>query len=221
MPVDFPHEISTLDLPRMVTFQYAVPEPEPLRWDMTLPDGQPLRFDMGPEFTWDGHVPARYYQTQTTPPHMPQNLISATLSTTLANELVADIAALRAKQAAFLLALSAEAKSEILKMGTGNMALEALIRAAATESPGELSANFPLAAWDQDRAFAAAYRPPVNAVKKLASDMEDTLLAADSDSWTAANGAYGDLKKGGVGPSIDQARAIMRQRHGRHTPPTP
>ena len=187
---------------------------------MTLPNGEPLRWDM-PGMTYDGNVPPEYFPSTTTTTSMPQNLISATLSTTLANELVADIAALRAKQAAFLLALSAEAKSEILKMGTGNMALEALIRAAATESPGELSANFPLAAWDQDRAFAAAYRPPVNAVKKLASDMEDTLLAADSDSWTAATGAYGDLKKGGVGPSIDQARAIMRQRHGRHTPPTP
>lgn len=32
--------------------------PEPLRWDMTLPDGQPLRWDMGPEFTWDGNIPA-------------------------------------------------------------------------------------------------------------------------------------------------------------------
>ena len=40
---------------------HPMPEPEPLRWDMTLPDGQPLRFDMGPEFTWDGTVPARYY----------------------------------------------------------------------------------------------------------------------------------------------------------------
>ena len=201
-----------------------MPEPEPLRWDMTLPDGQPLRFDMGPEFTWDGTVPARYYQTSTTPPHMPQNLISATLAQTLADQLIADIAALRTKQAAFLMALSAEAKSELMKLGTGNAALEALIRTAATESPGELASNFPLAAWDLDRAFSATYRPVVAAAQKLASDMEDTLFAADSDKWTAAMEAYGDLKAKAVGPAIDQAREIMRTRrrgHGPSTPPTP
>ena len=36
-----------------------MPEPEPeLEFDMILPDGTPLCFDMGPEFTWDGLVPA-------------------------------------------------------------------------------------------------------------------------------------------------------------------
>jgi hypothetical protein len=187
---------------------------------MILPDGQPLRFDMGPEFTWDGTVPARYYENQTNP-SMPQNLISATLAQTLATELIADIAALHEKQEAFLMALSAETKAELAKMGLGNMALEDLIRTAATENPGELASNFPLAAWDEDRAFATTYRPVVTAMKKLASDMEDTLFAADSDKWAAALDAYGDLKTDGIGPSIDQARAIMRQRHGRRTPATP
>ena len=194
-----------------------MPEPEPLRWDMTLPDGQPLRFDMGPEFTWDGKVPASYYQNQTNT-SMTQNLISATLAQALADEIVADIAALRAKQAAFLLALSAADKATILKMGLGNAALADLIRTAATENPGELSANFPTAEWDHDRAFAATYRPAVDAIKKLASDMEDTLMAADSDAWTAATEAYADLKGKAVGPAIDQARATMRARFGKKTP---
>ena len=30
----------------------------PLRYDMILPNGEPLRWDMGPEFVWDGDVPA-------------------------------------------------------------------------------------------------------------------------------------------------------------------
>ncbi len=106
-------------------------------------------------------------------------------------------------------------------MGLGNMALEDLIRTAATENPGELASNFPLADWDKDRSFATTYRPVVTAMQKLASDMEDTLFAADSHKWTAALEAYGDLKGDGVGPAIDQARALMRQRHGRRKPPTP
>ncbi len=194
-----------------------MPEPEPLRCDMTLPDGQPLRWDTGPEFTWDGKVPARYYQNQTSDP-MTQDLISADIAQALADELIADIAALRAKQAAFLLALSAADKAHLLKLGTGNMALEGIIRTAATESPGQLAADFPLTKWDQDRNFAATYRPVVAAIQKLTSDMEDTLLAADSDAWTAATEAYADLKGGAVGPAIDQARALMRQRHGQRTP---
>lgn len=196
-----------------------MPEPEPLSWDMTLPDGQPLRWDMGSEFTWDGTVPA--HLTSKPPTHMSQDLISATIAQTLATELTADIAALRAKQAAFLLALSAEQKAELAKMGLGNMALEDLIRTAATENPGELAASFPLADWDKDRAFATTYRPVVTAMQKLASDMEDTLFAADSDKWTAALEAYGDLKADGVGPAIDQARAILRQRRRGSKPPTP
>ncbi len=80
-------------------------------------------------------------------------------------ELIADIAALRAKQSAFLLALSAEAKENLMKLGTGNMALEAIIRTAATENPGELSASFPLPGWDQDRAFGTAYSPAFAAAK--------------------------------------------------------
>jgi hypothetical protein len=179
---------------------------------------------MGPEYTWDGNVPASAYpKPSNTTRSMPQNLISATLAQALADEIVADFAAIRAKQA-FLMALSAEKKADILKMGTGNRTLEGLIRTAADENAGELAANFSVPGWDQDRAFSAAYRPVVAVVKKLASDMEDTLLAADSDAWTAANDAYSDMKKDGVGPAIDQAREILRQRRrgsGGSTPPTP
>jgi hypothetical protein len=129
-----------------------------LRFDMTLPNGQPLRFDMGPQFRWDGEVPAN--SNLPTTPRMPsQNLIAASITQVLADELIADIAALRENQEAFLLALSAEAKQDLAKMGAGNLALDAIIRAAATENAGELASNFPLADWDQDRAFAATYRP--------------------------------------------------------------
>ena len=45
---------------------------EPLRYDMTLPNGEPLRYDMGPEFVWNGNVPASF-----NPKHpMQQNDIS-------------------------------------------------------------------------------------------------------------------------------------------------
>ena len=196
-----------------------MPEPEPLRWDMTLPDGQPLRFDMGPEFTWDGKVPARYYQNTTNP--MTQDLISADLAQILATELIADFAAIRAKQAAFLLALTADQKSHIPKLGTGNMAFEAVVRTAATENPGKLSADFPMAKWDQDRGFSSRFRPVFAVGAKLISDMEDTLMAADSDAYSAAQRAYDDLKRDAVGPAIDQARTMMRDRHGPKPPKTP
>src|SRR5258708_2052813 len=124
---------------------------EPLRYDMILPNGEPLRWDMGPEFVWDGNVPPHLYPPTQNP--MTQNLISATLAQTLADELIADIAALRAKQQAFLMVLSADAKSSVAKKGLGNAPLCDLIRTAATESPGKLASDFPLAAWDEDRAF--------------------------------------------------------------------
>jgi hypothetical protein len=94
---------------------------EKLRWNMTLPNGEKLRWGMGPQFKWNGDVPDNLNPQP--PPRMPQNLITATLSATLAAELLADLAALKAKQAAFLLALSPEAKKELMKMGSGNLAL--------------------------------------------------------------------------------------------------
>lgn len=196
-----------------------MPERPPLRFDMILPDGQPLRFDMGPEFTWDGKVPERYYQNQTNP--MSQDLISADIAQTLADELVADFAAIRTKQAAFLKAYTAAEKSHFPKLGTGNMVFEAVVRTAADENPGKLSSDFPLPKWDQDRGFSAIYRGVVAVSQKLTSDMEDTLLAADSDSFDAANEAYADLKRDAVCPAIDQARAIRRERARPKTPKPP
>lgn len=197
-----------------------MPERPSLRWDMTLPDGQPLRWDMGPEFTWDGRVPERYYQNQT-PTSMSQDLIAADIAQTLADELIADFAAIRIKQAAFLKAYTAAEKSHFPKLGTGNAAFENVMRTAAGENPGKLSADFPMAKWDQDRGFSAIYREVVAVAQKLTSDMEDTLLAADSDSFNAANDAYADLKRDAVGPAIDQARAMMRERRRGSTPKPP
>ena len=108
-----------------------MPERPPLRYDMILPDGQPLRFDMGLEFTWDGKVPERYYQNQTNP--MAQDLLSADLAQTLADELIADFNAIRTKQAAFLKAYTANEKAHFPKLGTGNIAFEGVMRTAADE----------------------------------------------------------------------------------------
>ncbi len=196
-----------------------MPERPPLRMDMTLPDGQPLRFDMGPEFTWDGKVPERYYQNQTNP-SMSQDLISADLAQTLADEIITDFAAIRAKMD-FLKAYTAEQKSHFPKLGTGNLAFENIMRAAADENPGKLAGDFSLAKWDQDRNFSATFRPVVAVAQKLTSDMEDTLLAADSDSYDAANEAYNDLKRDAVGPKIDEARAMRRERARGNTPKPP
>jgi hypothetical protein len=187
---------------------------------MILPDGKPLRYDMGPEFTWDGKVPARFYQTPTTPPHMPQNLISATLAQTLADELIADFNALRAKMA-FLRTLSDAEKKRILEKGLGNMALCEVLHAAAEENSGKLAGDFPKAEWEADREFLAVFRPVVEVGEKLTADMRDTLTAAESDDYATGREAYDDLKRDAVGPKIDQARALMRERHGRRAPATP
>lgn len=184
---------------------------------------QPFRYDEGlfyddPAVTYDGFHPAVLNQNPTTPP-MQQNLISETLAPTLVTELLADIAALRAKMT-FIMSLTNEQRQELLKLGLGNAAIADLLRSAATENPGELASNFPLAEWDKDRAFATALRPVTAAYGKLGSDLEDTQLAVDSDVWNHALEAYSDLKKSATGPMIDEARAFFRQRHGRRTPPT-
>lgn len=194
-----------------------MPEPEPLRWNMPLPDGQPLRWGMGNEFVWNGTVPRRYYEHQPTQT-MSQNLISADFAPALAAEVTADITATRAKLP-FLQPLAADVKKRMLEKGLGNAGLCDLFYAAAQENAGQLAASFPMAAWQQDRAFIASFRPIVEALEKLASDARDTLTAAESDDYAAGREAYDDLKRSAVGPAIEQARAMMRERHGRRSPP--
>ena len=43
---------------RQIKFSRPGTVANPLRYDMILPNGEPLRWDMGPEFVWDGDVPA-------------------------------------------------------------------------------------------------------------------------------------------------------------------
>jgi hypothetical protein len=191
---------------------------------MTLPDGKPLRLDMGPEFRFDGQVPERYYQNQ--PSTSMQDLISADIAQTLADEIIADFAAIREKMKTFLKAYTADQKSHFPKLGNGNFAFENVMREAADENPGKLAADFAMAKWDQDRTFSRIFSPVVAVSQKLTSDMEDTLMAADSDSYDAANDAYNDLKRDAVGPKIDEARAMKRERRRGNTPkpstsPTP
>ncbi len=191
-------------------------EPEPLKWGMTLPDGQPLRWDMGPDFTWDGNVPARYYNHPTNT-NMSQDLISADFTQAQASEVITDLQASRAKMP-FIRALTEKEKKHILEKGLGNAGLCDVFYAAAKENAGKLAADFAMAKWEQDRAFIATYKPVVEFLEKFASDARDSLTAAESDDYAAGREAYDDLKRDAVGPAIDAARAVMRERHGKRTP---
>jgi hypothetical protein len=188
---------------------------------MTLPNGQPLRWDT-PGARWDGTVAevmaALEPPTNTT--SMPQNLISATLTKTLADELIADFAAIRDKMD-FLRTLSAEETKRIVERGTGSEGLNNVLYEAARENPGKLAADFPKTEWETDRAFIAEFARVFTAADKLTADMRDTLTAAQSDDYAAGREAYDDLKRDAQGPKIDQARALMRARFGGRRPPTP
>ncbi len=154
-----------------------MPEPEPLRWDMTLPDGQPLRFDMGPEFTWDGNVPARYYQNNTS---MPQNLISATLAAT---DLATILTNLEANDALmpFLLSLSNEQRKTLFKAGAKRAGAIALAQVAVTQFPQIFPGTFNATELNKDVALRSAIMTVQAEYISRAAACDDTLLALNAD----------------------------------------
>jgi hypothetical protein len=85
---------------------------------MILPNGEPLRHDMGPEYTWDGFVPASAFPN----PHpMQQNNISIVITPVQEAAIMAKADELRALLAPFL---TDEERSSLFKLGDARLAFD-------------------------------------------------------------------------------------------------
>ena len=190
---------------------FHVAAPEPLRYDMILPNGQPLRWDMGPEYTWDGNLPASAYPNPPTP-MTTENRISATLA---AADLTAIIGHLNAARALmpFLVSVANEDRNKITKFGDKSQAFDEKCADYEAQRP-DLVPNFvSVPETTKDRTLIAQMKT-INAIlAQLADDGFCTELVlggdiADSDKafygnarFAAANGVpgaqaiYDDLKQ--------------------------
>lgn len=185
-----------------------MPEPEPLRWNMTLPNGQPLRYGMRGA-RWGGTVAevmsALQPQTSTS---MPQNLISATLAPT---DLTTILANLEANDALlpFLLSLSNEDRKKLFKAGAKRAGAIPLAAAAVAQFPQIFPGTFASAELTKDVALRSAVMTVQAEYAARAAACGDTLLALNADAMQHVREVYKYVKA--AKDSVPGVRAIYDQ----------
>ncbi len=88
---------------------------EKLRWNMTLPNGEPLRWGMGPQFQWNGDVPANLNPPEPMPD--PDNQVSAEIPAATLTSILAKIAEAEALLDGLLITLTDDERIHALKLG--------------------------------------------------------------------------------------------------------
>ena len=201
-----------------------MPEPIPLRYDMTLPNGEPLRFDMA-GMRYDGNVPPEYFPSTTTT-SMPNNLISATLAAT---DLATILANLEANDALlpFLLSLSNEDRKKLFKAGAKRAGAIALAQVAITQFPQIFPGTMPPTELNKDIVLRSAVMTLQAEYTARAAAMGDTLLALNADCMQHVREVYKYVKAAkdsvpGIRPIYEQMAVYFdRPDQPDEVPPTP
>ncbi len=158
-------------------------EPEPLRFDMTLPDGQPLRWDMGPEFTWDGKVPARSYQNQHTP--MQQNDLSIVITSQQEADIIAAADALIAKIAAFAMTITDDQRAGYFKLSDQRLPFHEKCRDYMHQQAATVPGTIDLTEYDKEQAAWDALGRIIAKVNTILQPLVDTQTVAGADMLNA------------------------------------
>jgi hypothetical protein len=147
---------------------------------------------------------------------MPENRVSASLSQTDQQAVLAAIQTIREKLP-FLIDLTPDERRRLPKIGdTGhNFAAQALT--IATQNQDILPRSFDLAEFQQDADLLAALRPVVMALTQLQELVEDTYLEVGSEAYAAALTVYGYAKASDKGAALDSLLADMKRRFKRST----
>ena len=158
---------------------FRVPAPEPLRFDMILPDGQPLRWDMGPEYVWDGNVPASAYPP-TPNPMTTENRISAELTDANLTAILGHLTAARALMP-FLVSIPMDERNGIAKFGDKSQAFDEKIAQYESQRPDLVPGFTSVPEATKDRQLIAKMRALNAALSQLADDCQSTELVLGSD----------------------------------------
>ena len=189
---------------------------DPLRFDMTLPDGQPLRFDMGPEFTWDGNVPANLQPN--TP--MQQNDISITVTAQAEADVLAKAEALRLSIAAFAVSLTAAERDRYFKLGDARLAFDEKCDNYMHQRADLVPVTVSVPEYDKDGGSTAAVKRIKAKVGTVDAMLDDTLTVLGSDRLDADLKFYHYLEllaEGGVAGAAEIHADLKATYPGRGT----
>ncbi len=170
-----------------------MPAPEPLRFDMTLPNGQPLRWDMGPEYTWDGNVPASAYLTPPVNSMTTENRISAVLPAANLATILAHLQAARDLMP-FLVNIAKADRNGIAKFGDKSQAFDDKIADYETQRPDLVPAFTDAAEANKDRALRVQMQSINGVLAQLSDDGFCTELALGGDIADHDQAVYSNIR---------------------------
>ncbi len=147
---------------------------------------------------------------------MPDNRVSASLSATDREAVLAAIQTIRQKLP-FLIDLSVEERRRLPKMGdTGRAFIERALT-VATQNPDILPRSFDVDEFRHDAELLASFQPLAAALAQLQELVDDTLLEVSSEAYASALAVYSYARAGGQGAALDGLLEGMAQRFARKT----
>lgn len=145
---------------------------------------------------------------------MSQNLIDLDLSPETLAAIDGALATLE-QHFAGLLALTADQRRGLTKMGDKSEAFCRQAVVAFAENPGVLPRNFDVDAYRRDLASLDTLRPRAMRVARLHERLQDTDTALGSDLMTNSLEGYAVLKVAGKGAGLDNLRQMLSARFSR------
>jgi hypothetical protein len=156
---------------------------------MTLPNGEPLRYDMGPEFVWNGNVPARF-----NPKHaMQQNDISITITAEQEAAILAKADELRTLIDAFAVSITDADRAGYFKLGDARLAFDEKCDNYMHQHPELVPAGINLAEYDRDGAAAEAIKRVRAKISTIDTRLADTQTVLGADRLDADLAFYNYL----------------------------
>lgn len=197
-----------------------MPAPEPLRYDMILPDGEPLRWDMGPEYVWDGNVPASAYPPIPNP-MTTENRLSAELTDANLTAILGHLNAARALMP-FLVSIPMEERNGIAKFGDKSHAFDDKCADYEAQRADLVPAFVSVPETTKDRVLIAKVKTVNAALAQLADDGFCTELVLGGDIADSDKAFYAAVRLAAAN-NVPGAQAIyedLKQRYP-HVPRKP
>jgi hypothetical protein len=145
---------------------------------------------------------------------MTSNYVSATLSSSDRDKIIAEIASIREKLP-FIIDVAPKLKRAMPKMGDKSRAFVRKALDVAIQHPDFLPRSFDIEELQRDVELFESLYPLAMALSQLQSDLDDTLAAIGSDAYSAALQVYRHAKAHGDGSGLDMMVEELGQRFDR------
>lgn len=192
---------------------------DPLKWNMTLPNGQPLRWDMGPEYTWDGVIPASAYPRKA----MQQNDISQTVTAAQEAAIMTKIDELNALIAAWAMTITDAQRQSYFKLSDRRLAFHEKCRDYMHQHPETVPPTIDMTEYDKDQNLFDATSRIIAKINTVLQPVVDTQTVAGADLLNADLFYYNYLPleaKAGV-PGAEDIHGDLKESYPGRGPGTP